>query len=47
MNDPKPIYPVYLTEQEKDTLIAEWEKSGKFPTIIEKIRAAENTKGIK
>lgn len=47
MTDPKPIYLVYLNESEKDNIIAEWEKSGKFPTIVEKIRTAENTKGIR
>lgn len=47
MTDPLAIFPVWLNEQEKDQLIAHWEKTGMFPTVIEKIRAAEQTKGIR
>lgn len=41
------IYPVWLKETEKDQLIAHWEKTGMFGSIIEKIHSAENTKGIR
>lgn len=47
MADPKPIYPVWLTEQEKDQLIAIWEKQGILGSIVEKIHSAETTKGIR
>lgn len=47
MNDPKPIYPVYLTEDEKDQIIAIWEKQGVLGTVVQSIRAAEATKGIR
>lgn len=44
---PKPIYPVWLTEHEKNNIIAHWEKTGMFSSIIPKIRAVENTKRFK
>lgn len=47
MNDPAPIYPVYLNEDEKDQIIAIWEKQGILGNVVAKIRAAENTKGIR
>ena len=42
---PKPVFPVWLNEHEKDQLIAHWEKTGMFKTVIEKIRAVAATKG--
>lgn len=42
---PKNIYPVWLNDAEKDQLIAVWEKTGVFGSIISKIRAAETVKG--
>lgn len=44
---PKKIYPVYLDENEKDRIIAYWEKTGNFGSIVKKIRASENFKGTK
>ena len=43
---PKEIYPVWFSEHEKNQLIAHWEKTGMFPTIVAKLRASESAKGI-
>ena len=43
---PKAIFPVWFSELEKDVMIAHWEKTGMFPTIVAKLRAAEVVKGI-
>jgi len=40
------VYPVWLKEDEKDQIIAHWEKTGMFGSVVQKIRAAEMTKGI-
>lgn len=40
------VFPVWLKEAEKNALIAHWEKTGMFPSIIDKVRAAITTKGI-
>ena len=42
----KEIYPVWFIEHEKDQLIAHWEKTGMFPTIVAKLRSSESAKGI-
>lgn len=44
---PNPIYPVWFNETEKDQLIAHWEKTGMFSSIVQKLRATEATKGTK
>ena len=46
-NDPKPVYPVWLSEHEKDQIIAHWEKTGMFSSVVSKIRSVESTKGIR
>jgi hypothetical protein len=45
--DPKPVFPVWLSEHEKDQIVAHWEKTGMFSSIVRKIRSAESTKGIR
>ena len=45
--DPKPVYPVWLSEHEKDQIIAHWEKTGMFSSVVSKIRSVESTKGIR
>lgn len=47
MPDPIAIYSVWLNEQEKDQIIAIWEKNGILSSVVEKIRAAEQAKGIR
>lgn len=44
---PKAVYPVWLNEAEKDKLIAHWEKTGMFSSVVQKIRSVESTKGIR
>jgi len=46
-SSPNPVYPVWLNEHEKDQIIAHWEKTGMFSSVIKKIRSVESTKGIK
>lgn len=41
------VYPIWLREDEKNALIAHWEKTGMFGSVIDKVRAAESVKGTK
>lgn len=45
--DPRPVFPVWLSEKEKNKLIAHWEKTGMFSSVVQKIRSVEVTKGIR
>lgn len=44
---PKKIYPIWLDENEKNWIVAHWEKTGVMGSIVQKIRASENLKGTK
>ena len=44
---PKSIYPVWFDDKEKNALIANWEKTGMFGSIVKKLHAAEFVKGTK
>lgn len=46
-DSPKDVYPVWLTEHEVDMIIAHWEKTGMFSTIVNKIRSASSIKKSK
>lgn len=43
-NDSIAVYPIWLNKDEKDQIIAHWEKTGMFGSLIPKIRSSENTK---
>lgn len=44
---PKDIFPIWLNEHEVNLLIAHWEKTGMFATVINKIHSAKGIKETK